>query len=77
MELAGLRGLRNGSARVSEKHANFIIADDAGSADDVRELMDIVRDEVARRTGVVLRSEVRLVGYGGGGTAREPGGATS
>ena len=77
VELAGLRGLRNGSARVSEKHANFIIADDAGSADDVRELMDIVRDEVARRTGVVLRSEVRLVGYGGGGTAREPGGATS
>ena len=74
VELAGLKGLRHGSARVSEKHANFIVADDGGSADDVRELMELVRDEVARRAGVVLSSEVRLVGYGESGGAAHPGG---
>lgn len=64
VEAAGLKGLRLGSARVSEKHANFIQADDGGSADDVRALMDRVQATVADRTGVELRPEVRLVGFG-------------
>ncbi|WP_420450446.1 UDP-N-acetylmuramate dehydrogenase [Ilumatobacter sp.] len=59
----GLRGLRIGSASVSEKHANFIQADEGGSADDVRALMDEVRDRVERGTGYALRSEIRLVGF--------------
>lgn len=59
---AGLRGYRLGSAEVSPKHANFIQAD-PGSADDVRALMEFVRAEVARRVGVELRTEVRLVGF--------------
>jgi UDP-N-acetylmuramate dehydrogenase len=61
----GLRGLRIGSAWVSEKHANFIQAADGGSAADVRALIDTVRERVAAATGVVLRSEVRLVGFPG------------
>jgi UDP-N-acetylenolpyruvoylglucosamine reductase len=71
VEAAGLKGLRRGSARVSSKHANFIVVDGGGSAGDVRDLMETVRDEVARRTGVVLRTEVCLVGFGeDGGRAR-------
>jgi UDP-N-acetylmuramate dehydrogenase len=62
---AGLRGRRVGSAAVSEKHANFIQADEGGSADDVRALMRIVADEVHRRSGFALRSEIRLVGFEG------------
>ena len=54
VEEAGLKGLRMGSAQVSEKHANFIQADEGGSADDVRRLLEHVRAEVARRTGVSL-----------------------
>ena len=42
IEEAGLKGFRLGSARVSEKHANFIQADKGGRADDVRALMDHV-----------------------------------
>jgi UDP-N-acetylmuramate dehydrogenase len=61
---AGLKGFRLGSARVSEKHANFIQADDGGKADDVLALMAHVRREVAAATGVLLRPEVRLVGFG-------------
>ena len=64
VEAAGLKGFRLGSARVSDKHANFIQADDGGSADDVRALMDHVATVVAARTGVELRPEVLLVGFG-------------
>jgi len=60
---AGLRGLRYGTATVSTKHANFIQAREGGSAEDVRELMELVRAKVAAETGYRLRSEVRLVGF--------------
>ena len=43
VEAAGLKGLRIGSAAVSEKHANFIQADPGGSADDVRRVIDEVQ----------------------------------
>jgi UDP-N-acetylmuramate dehydrogenase len=59
----GLRGTRVGSAWVSEKHANFIQASDGGSADDVRAVIELVRARVAEATGIVLRSEVRLIGF--------------
>jgi UDP-N-acetylmuramate dehydrogenase len=60
----GLRGLRIGTAWVSEKHANFVQASEGGSAADVRAVMEAVRDRVAASTGFRLRSEVRLVGFG-------------
>lgn len=63
VELSGMKGHRHGSAHVSEKHANFIMADQGGSADDVVELIELVRAAVARTSGVVLRTEVRLVGF--------------
>ncbi|MET0143362.1 MAG: UDP-N-acetylmuramate dehydrogenase [Ilumatobacteraceae bacterium] len=59
----GLRGLRIGSATVSEKHANFIQAAEGGSAADVRAVIEEVRTRVAAGTGHLLRSEVRLVGF--------------
>lgn len=59
----GLRGLRRGSATVSDKHANFIQADEGGSADDVRELMRLVAERVEAETGYALRSEIRLIGF--------------
>ncbi|MFK8023626.1 MAG: UDP-N-acetylmuramate dehydrogenase [Ilumatobacter sp.] len=60
---AGLRGFRHGTAMVSDKHANFIQADADGSADDVFELMALVRERVEAATGYNLRSEIRLVGF--------------
>ena len=49
---------------MSTKHANFIQADPGGSADDVLALIDQVRTVVAATTGIELRTEVRLVGFG-------------
>ncbi len=63
IDAAGLRGFRQGSATVSDKHANFIQADDGGSADDVRSLMRLVRERVEASSGWRLRSEIRLVGF--------------
>jgi UDP-N-acetylmuramate dehydrogenase len=63
IDAAGLRGLRVGTAVVSEKHANFIQASEGGSADDVRNLMRLVRDRVEDASGYTLRSEIRLVGF--------------
>ena len=59
----GLRGLRIGSAEVSEKHANFIQCDPGGSAHDVAEVMAEVRSRVYDELGIDLHSEVRLVGF--------------
>jgi UDP-N-acetylmuramate dehydrogenase len=65
---AGLKGFGIGTAHVSEKHANFIQAKRGGRADDVRAVMEHVRRVVAERTGITLRTEVRLLGFGGGET---------
>jgi UDP-N-acetylmuramate dehydrogenase len=51
---------------VSEKHANFIQADDDGSADDVRRLIEHVRRVVLEEAGVTLVPEVCLVGFDDG-----------
>ena len=59
----GMRGLRVGSAQVSEKHANFIQADVGGNAQDVVALMAEVRRRVRDERGYVLRSEIRLIGF--------------
>jgi UDP-N-acetylmuramate dehydrogenase len=62
IEAAGLKGTRIGGAVVSEKHANFIVNDQKGSATDVRRLAERVRDEIRARDGVDLRFEIEFVG---------------
>ncbi len=63
IDTAGGKGLRVGSAEVSEKHANFIQADEGGSAADVLQVMIEVRTLVEYAHGVVLQPETHLVGF--------------
>jgi UDP-N-acetylmuramate dehydrogenase len=63
IEAAGCKGMRLGTAVVSEKHANFIIADADGRGNDVYELLTTVRALVKERTGVELVSEHRFLGF--------------
>jgi len=65
IDAAGAKGLRIGTAAVSAKHANFIQADDGGSADDVLAVMREVRRRVASTSGVELHAETHLVGFPG------------
>ena len=67
IDAAGCKGLRIGGAVVSEKHANFFQAEAGATAADVAALVDAVRDRVARSSGVVLETELRLVGFAAGG----------
>ena len=59
---AGLKGCAVGGARVSQVHANFIVADAGARARDVRMLIDRCREHVAARYGVTLVPEVVFLG---------------
>lgn len=63
IDAAGLKGQRRGTAYVSQKHANFIQADENGSSQDVYDLMEEVAVEVALRRGVALHTEIRRIGF--------------
>jgi UDP-N-acetylmuramate dehydrogenase len=67
IEASGLKGLRIGGAVVSEKHANFIVNDQHGTASDVRRLGERVQAEVEARHGVHLEFEIEFVGEWGAG----------
>ncbi len=63
IEIAGLKGLRVGSACISEKHANFIQVDEGGSAEDVKKLMALVIEKVEQVHSIRLEPETVLVGF--------------
>jgi UDP-N-acetylmuramate dehydrogenase len=58
----GLKGLRIGGATVSEKHANFIVNDEKGSAADVRRVAEQVQQTVRRERGIELVFEIVFAG---------------
>jgi len=62
VESAGLKGFRVGGARVSELHANFFIAGEGSTAQDVFDLVREVRKRVAERHGIDLKPEIRFLG---------------
>ncbi|RPF72818.1 UDP-N-acetylmuramate dehydrogenase [Aurantiacibacter spongiae] len=59
---AGCRGLAKGGARVSEKHANFLINTGEATSADIEGLGEEIRRRVAERTGYNLEWEIRRVG---------------
>jgi len=75
LEVLGMKGERSGGARISEIHANFIVAADGARAADVlaliRRAMRRARDEL----GITLRTEVQLVGDFAEGSGEPQGGA--
>lgn len=63
IEACGLKGLERGGARVSDKHANFIVnSQRRARAADIEWLIEEVRTRVLERTGIALLPEVRIVG---------------
>lgn len=65
IEAAGLKGRRIGGAKISERHANFIVNLGGAKAEEVKRLMEIAREEVKNKFGVELQAEVRLLGVWG------------
>lgn len=62
IETAGGKELAVGGARVSDRHANFIVTRPGARAADVRALIRQVRRQVAEHHGIWLRPEVVVVG---------------
>jgi UDP-N-acetylmuramate dehydrogenase len=60
IDSSGLKGLVRGSARVSRRHANFIVHDGRATSQDVVSLIREVQIQVADRTGIELELEVRV-----------------
>jgi len=63
IDRANIKGLRIGSAQVSEVHANFLTADKGGTARDLILLIQRVRDIVFNAFGVNLHTEVQIWGH--------------
>ena len=60
IDRAGLKGRRVGGARVSDKHANFIIVDDGTRANDVLKLINVIREAVYKKSEVYLELELEV-----------------
>lgn len=60
IDQAGLKGTRVGGVEVSDRHANFIVAAQGATSQDVLKLIDLVRARVAERLGVELETEIEI-----------------
>jgi UDP-N-acetylmuramate dehydrogenase len=60
IDQAGLKGTRVGKAEISERHANFIVAQEGATSQDVLRLIDLARSRVAERCGIELELEIKI-----------------
>ena len=60
IDRAGLKGKRVGGAYVSDKHANFILADAGATANDVLKLINTIRETVYKKNEVYLELEIEV-----------------
>jgi UDP-N-acetylmuramate dehydrogenase len=63
IESLGYKGFILGGARISEKHANFIINDGDATADDITSLIDMIAEAVYKKFKINLTPEVRVIGH--------------
>lgn len=58
----GLKGYKIGGAKISEKHAGFIINYDNATAKDVLDLIKYVKEKVYEKYGIKIEEEVKIIG---------------
>ena len=62
IEDCGLKGYETGGAKISEKHAGFIINNNNANAEDVLKLIEYVQNKVMEKFGVMLQPEIKIIG---------------
>lgn len=62
IEELGLKGTRVGGAVVSEVHGNFIVNDGGATAQDVLNLIEIIKERARSMRGIELETEVEIIG---------------
>lgn len=60
IDQCGLKVERIGNVEVSQRHANFFIANPGATAREVLQLIDLVRNRVAERMGVELETQIEI-----------------
>lgn len=63
IEKSGLKGMAIGGAKVSEKHANFLVNVGEASSADILKLIELVQHRVKETAGVHLESEVKVIPF--------------
>lgn len=63
IERCGLKGKIIGQAQVSEKHANFIINKNNAKANDILELINLIKATVMKNYDLMLEQEIQLIGF--------------
>jgi UDP-N-acetylmuramate dehydrogenase len=63
VDRAGLKGAREGGARVSTTHANFIVNEGEATAREIRTLIDRCKEAVRSRFGLQLQEEIVYLGF--------------
>lgn len=63
IEDLGYKGLIKGGAKVSDKHANFVINYNNATASDIKELIDFLKEEVKDKYGVDLVVEQEFINW--------------
>lgn len=63
IEQAGLKGVAIGGARISEKHANFLINAGGSKSHEMQALITLVKEQVHKKFGLWLHDEVLYVPY--------------
>jgi UDP-N-acetylmuramate dehydrogenase len=61
LELAGAKGMVLGGVRVADYHANLIYNTGGGTAQQVRELIETLKNRVKDRSGLLLEEEVQYL----------------
>jgi UDP-N-acetylmuramate dehydrogenase len=60
IDRAGLKGLKVGGAVVSDKHANFILAEEGCTSKDVLRLIDAIKERVREQFDTELELEIEI-----------------
>ena len=63
IEGAGLKGYQIGGAKISERHANFIINTGGARAEDVIILISLIKQKVRNKFGIQLYEEIEYAGF--------------
>jgi len=63
IEESGLKGMKIGGAMISDKHANFIVNSGDSTADDIIQLLSVIKTRIRNEFGVQLEEEIQYIGF--------------
>ncbi len=61
IDQSGMKGYTIGDYYVSKQHANFVMNKGNGNPDDLKKILEIIKDAVKRKFGIELEEEVVLI----------------